>query len=209
MLVGLWRSSNYSFHHRIIDSVEVSNSPLPLKIMWTGLSFPLLSHRTVCQNFFGTDWKSCLHGLIQLHPYPGFCLSDYLSRRSLGLPVSVCCLRCPTSQPLPVSLLQLDSFHLGVHQHVLNTITSTSELLPQLQAAVTRMTTENIPHSDAKLPNTSRMWLTPLEEEVKDHFQRVHSKMVPADPYYCPGPAWSFQLPSPPTDPTHQHLVIS
>ena len=55
---GIERSSKYSFRYQIMDSVEASNSPPTPKTLWTRFCFPLLSRQTVCQNFFGSNWKS-------------------------------------------------------------------------------------------------------------------------------------------------------
>ncbi|KAK0137932.1 hypothetical protein N1851_025856 [Merluccius polli] len=49
-----------------------------------------------------------LHGLTELLPCPGFCLSDHRSCAPLGLPVPACCLRSPTGQKVPIGLLWFD-----------------------------------------------------------------------------------------------------
>ncbi|KAK0136585.1 hypothetical protein N1851_027270 [Merluccius polli] len=46
-----------------------------------------------------------LHGLTELLPCPGFCLSNHHSCAPLGLPVPACCLRSPTGQKGPIGLL--------------------------------------------------------------------------------------------------------
>ncbi|KAK0132232.1 hypothetical protein N1851_032948 [Merluccius polli] len=46
-----------------------------------------------------------LHGLTELLPCLGFCLSNRHSCTPLGLPVPACCLRSPTGQKGPIGLL--------------------------------------------------------------------------------------------------------
>ncbi|KAK0145384.1 hypothetical protein N1851_015733 [Merluccius polli] len=49
-----------------------------------------------------------LHGLTELLPCLGFCLSNRCSCAPLGLPVPACCLQIPTGQKGPIGLLQFD-----------------------------------------------------------------------------------------------------
>ena len=74
-------------------------------------------------------------------------------------------------------------------------------------------------HSAANLPSES--WRSLFNEAnrttsslpelgVEDHFHRVFSQMIPADPHYLLGPAQSFQLlPPPPGGDQRTVLLLS
>ncbi|XP_056879149.1 trypsin Blo t 3-like [Takifugu flavidus] len=58
VLVGLRRSSKYSFHRSTTSRVEVSSTPSPLHTVLTVHCFPLLRRRMVVQNLFEAVRKS-------------------------------------------------------------------------------------------------------------------------------------------------------
>ncbi|KAK0130536.1 hypothetical protein N1851_035235 [Merluccius polli] len=99
--VGLRRSSKYSFHRSTTSRVEVSSAPSPPYTVLTMHCFP---HPEPLQS----RPEVVLHGLTELLPCPGFCLSNCHSCAPLGLPVPACCLRSPTGQKGPIGLLQFD-----------------------------------------------------------------------------------------------------
>ncbi|KAK0145880.1 hypothetical protein N1851_015189 [Merluccius polli] len=97
-----------------------------------------------------------LHGLTELLPCPGFCLSNRHSCAPLGLPVPACCLRSPTGQKGPIGLLlQFDGIpHRRCPPAVqeLPPQQAPTTLRPQLRSAALTMEARNMAHSVSMSP---------------------------------------------------------
>ncbi|KAK0134371.1 hypothetical protein N1851_030055 [Merluccius polli] len=94
-----------------------------------------------------------LHGLTELLPCPGFCLTNRHSCAPLGLPVPACCLRSPTGQKGPIGLhfSLTASLTAGVHQRVRELPPRQAPALrPQLWSVT--MEARNMAHSDSMSP---------------------------------------------------------
>ncbi|KAK0138171.1 hypothetical protein N1851_025517 [Merluccius polli] len=175
--------------------------------------------------------RSCLevvlHGLTELLPCPGFCLSNHRSCAPLGLSVPACCLQSPTGQKGPTGLLQFDSIphhrcppagsgiaatagadHLAATAPVGRLNYGGTEHGP-LGLNVPRLP-RYLPRLPWYLPRLPRYMVKALPEVgVEALSDRRLCQSFPADPHNTFGSARSDRHPPPPSQPTHHQVVIS
>ncbi len=188
--------------HTVPTKHSVYSAPLPPPEMLDGGPESLRSHPEVV-----------LHGLTELLPCPGFCLSDRRSRIPLGLSVPACCLRSPTGQKGPIGLLlQLDGIP---HRRCPPTgsgiaaTTGTNHLTAA--APIGRLNNGGTEHSPLGLniPRLPRDMVEVLPEVgVEAPSDRRLCQTFPADPHNTLGSARSDRHPPPPSEPAHHQVVI-
>ncbi|KAK0146621.1 hypothetical protein N1851_014076 [Merluccius polli] len=155
-----------------------------------------------------------LHGLTELLPCPGFCLSNRHSCAPLGLPVPACCLQSPTGQKGPIGLLlQFD----GIPHHRcppagsgIAAMAGTGHLAAT--APVGRLNNGGAEHGPLGLnvPRLPQYMVKALPEVgVEALSDRGLCQTFPTDPHNMFGSARSVRHPPPPSQPTHHQVVIS
>ncbi|KAK0155355.1 hypothetical protein N1851_002312 [Merluccius polli] len=154
-----------------------------------------------------------LHGLTELLPCPGFCLSNRHSSAPLGLPVPTCCLRSPTGQKGPIGLLQFDGIP---HRRCppagsgIATTAGTDHLAAT--ALVGHLNNGGAEHGPLGLnvPRLPRYMVKALPEVgVEALSDRRLCQTFPADTHNMFVSARSDRHPPPPSQPAHHQVVIS